>query len=311
MLFSVKDLEKRFGKKQVLQDINFDLQEDEILGLIGMSGAGKSVLMKTIVGFHKPTKGNILYRDKDVKKIKNFQRNFGFSTQESCFYPELSVLENVEHFGKLYGLRAKDARDRAINVLEELGLGDDKKTMASRLSGGMAKRLDLACSLIHSPELLFLDEPTLELDPILRKEIIKLIKRINEAGVSVIITSHLLGGVEELCNRIGILHKGKMIEIGDINELRKLYGRNEEIVFSSYPGNHNAILKELESNKDELGIEFIQDRGDKIALYTREPEILLPYLIALLSALGEKIKELRMVKPSLGEVFREIIKKQM
>jgi ABC-2 type transport system ATP-binding protein len=306
-ILKVENLRKSFGRKEVLKGINFEIAEREILGVIGMSGSGKSVLLKTIINFWKPTAGKVTYKDAKVNRLA-FRKHFGFSTQESCFYPEMSVEENLIHFGKLYGLKSKMIKPRISELLNMLELEDCARQMASELSGGMQKRLDIACSLIHKPKLLFLDEPTVELDPILRREVMRLINKINEEeGVTILMASHLLGGVEAMCDNIAILHDGKIIEYGNPTKIRELYGKNEEIHLKLVSGNYKKIAKHLESRKN-LGINKILV-GNMITVYCKDAEKVLDYLLNQLERMNEKIVDLHVSKPSLTEVFETLIGK--
>ncbi len=305
-ILKVENLKKSFGRKEILKSINFEIAEGEIFGIIGMSGSGKSVLLKTMINFWKPTSGRIIYKNANIRKLA-FRKTFGFSTQESCFYPEMSVEENLKHFGRLYGLQSKFINQRIKELLEILELEDCAKQSASQLSGGMEKRLDIACSLIHKPKILFLDEPTLELDPILRKEVMNLILKINrEEGVTILMASHLLGGIEAMCNNIAILHEGRIIEYGNPSELRERFGKNEEIHLKIASGNYKKILKMLEGKKNSLGInKMIIDH--LMVIYCRDSEKILDYLLNRIKKMGEKIVDLHVSKPSLTEVFETVI----
>lgn len=307
-ILKVENLRKSFGKKEVLKSINFEVAEKEILGVIGMSGSGKSVLLKTIINFWKPTSGKVTYRNARVNKM-DFRKHFGFSTQESCFYPELTVEENLMHFGKLYGLKGKVVRQRISELLGLLELENCAKQMAAELSGGMQKRLDIACSLIHKPRLLLLDEPTVELDPILRSEVMQLIAKVNEEeGVTILMASHLLGGIEAMCNNIAILHEGKIVEYGNPTKIREIYGKNEEIHLKLASADYKKIIKDLEIRKNSLGINRIVT-GHTLIVYCKSAEKVLNYLLNELKRTNEKIVDLHVSKPSLTEVFATLIGK--
>lgn len=307
-ILKVENLKKSFGRKEILKSISFQVAEKEILGIIGMSGSGKSVLMKTIINFWKPSSGKVTYKNANVNKI-DFRKHFGFSTQESCFYPELSVEENLQHFGNLYGLKGKVIGQRINELLRLLELESCAKQMAAELSGGMQKRLDIACSLIHKPKLLLLDEPTVELDPILRREVMQLINKVNEEeGVTILMASHLLGGIESMCNNIAILHEGKIIEYGNPTKIREQYGKNEEIHFKLASGNYKKIVRDLEIRKNSLGINRIVT-GNMVAVYCKDAEKVLGYLLIELKKANEKIIDLHVSKPSLTEVFATLIGK--
>ena len=314
-LLKVENLNKNFGKKSALKSISFEVQKGEIFGIIGTSGSGKTVLLKTLVNFYKPSAGKITFNNLSQKDLK-FRKFFGFSTQESCFYPELTTSENLHHFGKLYGLDGKIIKERVPELLSLLQLEEAANVISSKLSGGMQKRLDIACSMIHKPELLILDEPTVELDPILRHGIMDLIERINkEEGITIIIASHLLGGIETLCHNVAILHEGEMLKAGSLSKLREdysliLYGGNAEI-FLRTTGDQKTLLRDIEKNKTKLGITKIVDHGHEcMTIYTKDAEKVINHIMPKFRHMKEKIAEMRISKPSLTEIFTSLVIKK-
>lgn len=310
ILLKVENLNKDFGKKNALNNINFEVKKGEIFGIIGMSGSGKSVLLKTLVNFYKPTKGKITFNNMN-QKLLNFRKCFGFSTQESCFYPELTAYENLAHFGKLYGIKSSVLKDRIKELLSLLELEDAAKVSAYKLSGGMQKRLDIACSMIHRPQLLMLDEPTVELDPILRHSVMKLIEEINKKeGITIIMASHLLGGIETLCSNILILHKGKMLESGSLAKLRESYGGGDGEVFLRTNGDQKKLLQDIERKKSVLNIKRIMSHGHNCTtLYCKDPEKIVRYLAPLLNQKNRQLVEMRISQPNLTEIFSSIVSK--
>lgn len=307
VLLRVENLKKDFSKKGVLNSINFEVKKGEIFGIIGMSGSGKTVLLKTLVNFYKPSAGKITFSNINPAKLE-FRKFFGFSTQESCFYPELTTRENLHHFGKLYGIKENILKERIKELLSLLELEEATNVSASKLSGGMQKRLDIACSMIHKPQLLILDEPTVELDPILRHGVMNLIRNINaQEGITIIMASHLLGGIETLCRNVAILHKGEMLEIGSIDQLREVYGGNGE-VFLRTSGDQKKVLQALERKKQMLGIKKTVDHGHQcITVYTKDTEKVVRCILPLLKHLNDKIIEMRVSKPGLSEIFTSIV----
>ena len=308
-LIKVKNLKKRFGKKEILKNINLEIKNGEIFGIIGMSGSGKTVLLKTLVRFFKPDSGQVEYGEVNPNKI-SFRKFFGFSTQESCFYPELTVRENLAHFGKLYGIRGKALKEKIRQLSEMLELKDSIDKKALQLSGGMQKRLDIACSLIHEPKLLILDEPTLELDPILRREIMKLIHKINEKGVTIIMASHLLGGIEALSHNVAIMHEGEIIKIDSPLKLRETYGKNEEVHLKTYPGDYKKIAERLNNHKARLSINSIIHHGHSMLITCGDSEKLLQHLLTDLKGMKEDIIDVHASKPSLTEIFTRMIQEK-
>ncbi|MCD4666609.1 ABC transporter ATP-binding protein [archaeon] len=302
-----KDITKIFGKKVVLDGVNLEIPEGEIFGIIGKSGSGKSTLLNLLVGFLRPEKGIVSYKGRDVKKnIANVDEEFGFTAQEGSFYPKLTVKENLEYFGSMYGMPKHEIDEKIPVLLEQFDLSDTLNVLGGNLSKGMQKRLDIACGLVHDPKVLILDEPTEDLDPLLRKEILKLLHKINKNNnVTILITSHLLDEMEILCTKIAILHDKEILESGTVNELKYKYSRNMEIKLETYSGNYGWIIKELKK-KDLKAVQ----KGHKVIIFTPRAEETLDFVMGLLKEKKEKLMDVDVDKPTLNEVFEDITKKQ-
>jgi len=171
-------ISKIFNKNIVLEDLNLSVGYGEILGIIGKSGSGKTTLLNIIIGFLKPDKGSVIFQSRNIHKDEiNVDTQFGFASQEFSFYDKLTVDENLRYFGSLYKIKDKTLDQRIPELLKFVDLEDKRNLLASNLSTGMKKRLDIACSLIHDPKILILDEPTSDLDTFLRRDIIALLKK--------------------------------------------------------------------------------------------------------------------------------------
>lgn len=227
-LLCLKGVGKSFRKTPVLQNVSMVIEDGDILGIIGRSGGGKTTLLNLITGFIEPTEGEVLYHSKafnekrdlndNLNKIKKF---FGFTPQHNSFYHKLTVRENLWHFGKLYDIDKDTLNNNISNLLNFTQLIDHQDKLADQLSGGMQKRLDISCSLVHKPKILVLDEPTADLDPILQKEILYMLKEVNKQGVTIVVASHQLDSIEQICNKVAIVHGGTIKSYGPINRLGK------------------------------------------------------------------------------------------
>ena len=223
-MIEFKGVSKKFGKNIVFDSINLSIPEGKITGIIGASGEGKSTLLKLIAGFYEPDKGKIFYRKREIRKDRNtISRLFGLAIEDGSFYEKLTVEENLFHFGKLYGVDKKILSRRIEELLDFVGLKNARKTISENLSVGMKKRLDFSCSLVHNPAILVLDEPTADLDPLLRKQMLSLIKHINSLGTTVIMTTQLLEEAEEFCEKILILSNDKIVEEDSPSKIIKKY----------------------------------------------------------------------------------------
>lgn len=227
-LIKFKEVQKIFGKRVVLDSISFSIPEGKVTGIVGASGEGKTTLLKLLVGLYLPTRGVISYSKRNVNNDSdNIKRIFGFATEDGSFHDRLTVFENMVHFGTLYHISKKEILRRTIELLNFVGLSEAKDTLAGNISMGMKKRLDIAISLLHQPEVLILDEPTADLDPLLRKNMLDLIKKINKTGTTIIITTQLLGEMDKVCDKIAVLFNKRIIEEGTLASIKSKYAAKD------------------------------------------------------------------------------------
>ncbi len=301
-MLNIVGVEKTFQGKKILDDLSMTLNKGDLFGLIGTSGAGKTTLLKTIIGFTKPDKGKIYYRDRDItENLDLIKRTFGFATQDKGFYEELSLKSNMYYFGKMYDIPSKELDERISYLLELVGLENYMEYKAQNLSGGMKRRLDIAISLLHKPEVLILDEPTSGLDPDLRKKMWYIIKRINSYGVTILMSSHLLEEMEYLCNNIALIKKGRITVSGTPGQLKSFYSKNHEVRIKSSPGNYKSLLTNLSSRG--IPINQVSKRDDFLVYYTNSPYKSLEEIPRALTDTGEQPIEVSVEQPNLNEVF--------
>lgn len=214
---------KKYDNKAVVDGLSLEIREGEIFGLLGPNGAGKSTTMNMICSLLNPTAGDIKLFDLDVKKDKNkIKPMIGYIPQDLAIYGNLKAWENVELFTALYGIRGQKLKDEIDRSLEFVGLTDKRDSFAKTFSGGMKRRLNIACALGHRPKLLIFDEPTVGIDPQSRNFILEKIKQVNKEGATVIYTSHYMEEVEAICSRVAIMDNGKIIAIGTPDELKNM-----------------------------------------------------------------------------------------
>lgn len=222
-ILKLEGLSKKFGYKTVVDHISLEIKEGEIFGLLGPNGAGKSTTLNMVCSLLKPTSGNIeifgMDTSKDMKKIK---KKIGYIPQELAIHGNLKAWENVELFTSLYGIKCKNLKSAVDESLEFVGLLDKKNQYAKNFSGGMKRRLNIACAIGHKPELMIFDEPTVGIDPQSRNFILEKIKTANKNGATIIYTSHYMEEVEAICTRIAIMDNGRIIAIGTREELIEL-----------------------------------------------------------------------------------------
>lgn len=225
-LLVVKNLSKSFDEKKVVERLSFKLEKGKILGFLGPNGAGKSTTIKMITTILNKDEGKILFEGKEVdKNDKNFKKSLGLVPQDIALYDDISAYENIKFFGSLYGLKGKELQERAKECLEIVGLYDRKKEYPSTFSGGMKRRLNIACSIVHNPKLLIMDEPTVGIDPQSRNNILEVTKKLRDNGTTVIYVSHYMEEVESICSELVIIDEGKVIEEGSKDIIKDKYAK--------------------------------------------------------------------------------------
>lgn len=260
-LIQFKEVSKKFGKKEILEKINLSIPEGKITGIIGASGEGKTTILKLIVGFYKPTQGNILYSKRHILKEKELKNIVGFSTEEGSFHSRLTVLENLYHFASLHHVPRKKTKTRAEELMNFVGLDYAKNNLAGDLSMGMKKRLDVAIALMHKPSVLIMDEPTADLDPLLRNKMLQLIKKVKKKGTTVIITTQILGDMDKICDKVAVLYDKKILCQGNPEDVKKKYqSKDLNEVFNK------IFSKRTEAKTQGLSQEQINLIQDKIDL---------------------------------------------
>ncbi|MCR5214652.1 MAG: ATP-binding cassette domain-containing protein [Eubacterium sp.] len=223
IILQTKELTKKYGSHLVVDNLNLEIRKGEVFGLLGPNGAGKSTTMNMICNIVKPTLGSVEFMGKDFRKNKKeLSKHLGFIPQDLAIHGSLKAWENVELFTSLYGIKGSELRERIDESLEYVGLSDRRNDYAKTFSGGMKRRLNIACAIGHHPDLLIFDEPTVGIDPQSRNFILEKIKESNKNGATVIYTSHYMEEVEAICSRIAIMDNGKLIAIGTSEELKKL-----------------------------------------------------------------------------------------
>ena len=257
-LIKFKEVSKKFKKKVVLESINLTIPEGKITGIIGASGEGKTTILKLLVGFYKPTSGDITYAKRAILKDKDLKNIVGFSTEDGSFHDRLTVLENIMHFSELHHIPRKEAKKRAEEQMNLVGLSYARDTIAGNLSMGMKKRLDVAIALMHNPQVLIMDEPTADLDPLLRDHMLRLIKKINNEGTTVILTTQILGEMDKICDKIAILYDKKIIVQGTPKEIKAKYKASDlDDVF-------DIIFSQREKAEVQTGDSLTQEQIDEI-----------------------------------------------
>lgn len=223
-MLQVKEITKRYEGNCVVDHINYELKTGEILGFLGPNGAGKSTTIKMITGIEDVDEGSVIIQGKrELYATREYSQMLGVVPQDIAVYGDLSAYDNVKFFCSLYGYSGKELSDRVEEALKFVGLWDRRKERPGKFSGGMKRRLNIACSIAHSPKLLIMDEPTVGIDPQSRNYIMEAIQTLNQRGTTVIYVSHYMEEIEHLCDHIIIMDHGKILEDMQKRQLKEKY----------------------------------------------------------------------------------------
>lgn len=302
----VRDLERRFGEFVAVNRISFDVRRGEIFGFLGANGAGKSTTIRMLCGILAPTGGEGRVAGFDLRtEQERIKAHIGYMSQKFSLYDDLTVEENIDFFSGLYGLSAEAKRERKQWVLEMAGIADKRDARTAHLAGGWKQRLALGCALLHSPAVLFLDEPTSGVDPPSRRRFWELIYRLSGEGVTVFVTTHYLDEAEH-CDRLGLIHAGELIALGTPEELR----RGETGIHASGGGPSEIVQVLSERAADALeclegtpGVRHAALYGQGLHLRVAEAETAIPAIAARLRAAGIPGTRISQIPPSMEDVF--------
>jgi ABC-2 type transport system ATP-binding protein len=226
----VSNLVKTFGKNEAVKGVSFTIGKGEIFGLLGPNGAGKSTTINMMCGYLEPTSGDTVIDGMSVaKEPMKVKHIIGVVPQEIALYTDLNSMENLEFFGELYGLSAKERKERAEEILQFVGLYERRKEHIKNFSGGMQRRINMAIAMIHQPNFLLMDEPTVGVDPQSRENIFDTIEKLRDQGTTILYTTHYMEEAERLCNHIAIMDEGQIIAMGTLEQLLALSDQTREV----------------------------------------------------------------------------------
>jgi ABC-2 type transport system ATP-binding protein len=296
----VENLQKSFGDFKAVQDASFEAYAGEILSLLGPNGAGKSTTISIISGLLAPTSGDACIMGHSViREPEAAKKSLGVVPQDIALYPDLSARENLVFWGKMYGLRGPELKSRVNEVLEVIGLADRQKDHVGKFSGGMKRRVNIGAALLHKPEVVIMDEPTVGIDPQSRRHILDNVKELNQQGMTVLYTTHYMEEAAELSHHIAIMDKGKVIAYGTHAELIKMVGEQTRIDLTL-----NAEAgKVLDAWRATQGVARIDVMDGRITALVDDSNYVLPRLFEAASQVGVRITSVEIQEPNLETVF--------
>jgi len=299
-VLEIRNLTKKFGDIIVVDNMTLNVREGEIFGFLGANGAGKSTTINMVASLLRSTKGEINLLGKDIKKNARFAKmNIGIVPQDIAIYEDMTAYENVYFFAGLYGLRGSLLKERTEEALEFVGLGDKHKMFPKNFSGGMKRRLNIACAIAHQPKLIIMDEPTVGIDPHSRNYILNSVKKLNEMGCTIIYTSHYMEEVEEICTNIAIIDHGKIIAEGTKEQLKAIITDSKEIWIGVKPG----VSLQLESLQTIQGVISVRQEEQALKIISKAEVNNLNRIIQQLIKDQVEIRSVEEQAPNLETVF--------
>lgn len=304
-MIQVTNLSKSYGDIKAVNDISFEITKGEIFGLLGPNGAGKSTTLNMMSTVVKNDTGTIVIDGLDARNnSEKSKRLIGVVPQEISLYEDLSAYQNLMFWGNLYGIPSKELKERIDKTLELIGLLDRKKDAIKTYSGGMKRRINIAAALLHQPKVLFMDEPTVGIDPQSRNHIFEVIETLNKQGMTIIYTTHYMEEVERLCDRIAIIDSGKIVAQGTQSELADLVNAKESIQLEF------DFLSEQHVNELKESLQYPMKQSENKLLI----EVTVKELTKVITACNElqlNINDIQLNKVNLEAIFLSLTGKQL
>jgi ABC-2 type transport system ATP-binding protein len=303
-----QDLKKSFGDLEAVKGISLQVARGEVFGLLGPNGAGKTTTISMLTGLLEPTSGKISVDGLNLAQHTNeVKAKLGLVPQELALYPTLSARQNLAFFGRIYGLKGKDLKQRVVEVLEMIGLTDRADDAVKDYSGGMKRRVNIGAGLLHKPQILFLDEPTVGVDPQSRNAIFESVEALNRAGMSVIYTTHYMEEAQRLCHRVAIVDEGKLIALDTPTALIRSLGGGVVMlgVTESAPEDLTERITQVPAVKSAI-------RSDgQLKIETQRLQEALMGALDITNQLDVRITSLEILEPNLESVFLNLTGKKL
>ncbi len=309
MVVKVENLVKRYKTLTALDNLSFEVNEGEIFGLLGPNGSGKTTAINCILSLLKYDKGSISVFGKEMKPSSyDIKKDIGIIMQNVAVFDELTVYQNIDYFCGLY-ISDKSTRKQYVEeAIKFVGLEDFRKFLPKKLSGGLLRRLNIACGIVHKPKLIILDEPTVAVDPQSRNNILEGICKLNRNGATIIYTSHYMEEVEQICTRIAILDKGRVIASGTKDELKEMISQGEKIIVEAFKISDEQI-EQIRDNKNVVSADL--DNNNILTIRTKAGASELANIITFINSNKISYGKIYSELPTLNDVFLEITGKEL
>ncbi|GAK05617.1 ABC transporter, ATP-binding protein [Geomicrobium sp. JCM 19037] len=279
-MIQITGVSKSYKNKNALQAIDIDIQQGDCFGLVGPNGAGKSTLIKILTSILQHDRGSITIQERPLQKTS--QSMIGYVPQDICLEETLTAEDNLTFFARIHHLKGKERRERMDAVLEQISLTNQRKDVVSTFSGGMKRRLNIGCALLHDPDVLIMDEPTVGIDPQSRYNIYSLIHRLRRLGKTIIYTSHYMEEVEQLCNRVAFIDHGEVVACGSLSQIANQHAKSG--VYVEFQSEQPDILKPFE---------HVEEKGNGYRILTEQPLQLLEKMAHQLSEITSRLLGLK------------------
>jgi ABC-2 type transport system ATP-binding protein len=301
-ILEVQNLVKQYGDFTAVKGISFEIKEGEIFSLLGPNGAGKTTTISMLSTLYTPTSGDAIIGGHSVTKEPMAVRQIiGVVPQDIALYEDLTARENLVFWGQMYGLSGKPLGSRVDEVLEQIGLTDKAKNRVKTYSGGMKRRVNIGVGLLHKPRLLFMDEPTVGIDPQSRRAILDTVKDLNRQGMTLLYTTHYMEEAQELSDRVGVIDHGELIALGTQKELTQQVGQTETLILHIGENDDpEALANSLKGVKDILEANAT---NHEVSIITPDAEDVLASVVGKANERGIKIRSIDIREPNLEAVF--------
>ncbi len=301
-ILEVQNLVKKYGDFTAVKGISFDIQEGEIFSLLGPNGAGKTTTISMLSTLYEPTGGEAVVGGHSVTKDPMAVRNLiGVVPQELALYEDLTARENLVFWGQMYNLGGSRLKSRVDEILEQIGLADKAKDRVKTYSGGMKRRVNIGVGLLHKPRLLFMDEPTVGIDPQSRRAILDTVKDLNKQGMTVLYTTHYMEEAQELSDRVGIIDHGELIALGTQKDLTRQVGETETLILHLGENDDPQALAAALNNVH--GVIKAEPTDGEVSVICPEAEDVLAAVVTAANERGIKIRSIDIREPNLEAVF--------